>query len=761
MKVVSKNKFFFSLLAILIAFIVLIFISIIVLYFNGIEGRIRNLNNQYNENLLTHSKSSVEDYLYSINKMGNQVYSNTSVLTMINNIEGASSREKIYIMDWLIQLKNSTSNIYSISLFIFKENKVYDTNYGYAHFSNYPDSEWIKNTKRINDNKLLTIGYRECRGSFYDTSLNKEVISFVYTLPPFSATSNRLNINVDLNGIHDKIMSRLDNNSDYFFGIINKEKTLLAGENENKIFTDLDVLSHVNYSGEKQIYNIRNDKDLFTVTQIPSDSFPLNFIWIDSKMNIKDILQDTREYLIVGVLLLGFVIIIFALFISRKTTRSMDEIMDQIDYKSNTIHFVDGFKNYITETCHKNSIMNEKLEVVSDIYKENIIYKLLDNKNTTVTDCLEQLEKFDVSFNKSYTFVISIEIVNIFTLEENHINLNNIKEEIRKISSNLFHSKDISTYSTNINQGTIAIIINTGHEDWDIGKWIIEELYSGVVSIQTNSHRVRASLGISNKTDDIDNIRTLFSQSTKALQYRDLKADRNIIYFSDLINMKKYKYFSLSDGAFEADLLMGKREECFQNIVSTFSELESRPHVLKNEFEELIRNYISILLRVAFKTNINISDNQYLNGNIVNLTLSIKTIYSAKEILGEITDYICSEINALHPDNDSLYLKKILSYIDDNYTRNLSMDDVSDATSLSTSYIYKIMKRNTDMTFVEYLTNKKINQACKLLSTDMKIKDIAKEIGFSNAKYFISVFKKRTGVTPTIYKSTISCVTNK
>lgn len=755
MKIRSKNKFFISLLTILITFIVIILISIFILYFNGIERRIKTINNQYNENLLTNSKSSVEDYLYSINQMGNQIYTNSSILNLINNIEDSSSSEKVSLMDWLTQLKYSTSNIHSISLYINDENKIYDTNYGYAHFSNYPDQGWIKETKKNNKKKLLSIDYRDFKGSYYDPSFNKEVINFIYLLPPFSSSSNRLNISVDIKGIYDNIIGRLHNNSDFYFGIINKDGTLLTGRDDNDIFTNLEARSYIKYSAQKQVYNVKDKNSTYTITQLPSESFPLNFIWIDSKMNIKNILIETRTYLIVGVLLIGIFVIIFALFITRKTTSSMDEIIQLIDYQSNNILFMDDFKNYITETFNENSIMNEKLEVVSNIYTENIIYKLLDNKNITVPDCLEQLEKFDVSFKKTYSFVICIEIVNIFSLEENNINLNKIKEEIRKISTNLFHTKDILTYSTNIKQDTIAIIINTDHEDWIIGKWIIEEFYSAVLSIKTNSHNVRASVGISDKTRDISHIRALYHQSIKSLQYRDLKADRNIIYFADLVKFNKYKYFSLTDGDFEADLLMGKRDVCINNINTTLNELEARKTVLKSEFEGVVRNYISISLRIAFKTNINISNNQYLNGNIVNLTLSIKTIYSAKKILDEMITYICTEINALHSDKDCIYLNKILKYIDENYTKNLSMDDVSEATNLSTSYIYKIMKRNTQMTFVEYLTDKKISKACKLLSTDMKVKDVAKEVGFSNSKYFISVFKKKTGVLPTIYKNGI------
>ncbi|MDC7220889.1 MAG: AraC family transcriptional regulator [Spirochaetales bacterium] len=754
MNVIAKNKFFFSLLSLLIAIIALILISTVFLYINSVEGKIREINHQFNDILLGSSKSSVEDYLYSINKIGNQVYTNNSILNLINDSENLTSKEKIFILDWLTQLKNSTSNIHSVSLYISDENKIYDTNYGYSHYFNYPDREWIRRSNSSKGNRMLTIRYRELIGSNNDESLNKDVISFIYTLPPFSKGSNKLSININLIAIYDETMEELKGSGDYFFAILNKDNSLLIGDRENRIYQELSSMAgELSYSTSRLFHTLKVDDVSYSVTQVPSESFPLNFIWIESNRNVRDFLSEMRRSLILGVSLVGLFVLVFALFIAWKTTRTMDEIIQLIDYQSSNILFVADFKEFITQTLNDNSIMNEKLEAVTNIYRDNMLNKLLDNRNFAVSECLEQLERFDVSFGEAYVFVISIEIVNVFSLEEDDSNLNLIKQTIRQSSEKLFEEKGIVVHGTNFNRDTIALIISSFSEDWLIERKIIDDLSGEILSVKTEKHPVRASLGISDKTSDISQVRTLFQQSVKALQYRDLKAERNILYFSDLEKFKKYNYFSLSSDSFEADLMRGNSDVCLYDIKSTFSELEEGEKILKNEFEQLVLNYLSIMLRVAFKSNIDISDNKYLNGNIVNLTLSIKTIYSAKEILGEITSYICKEINASHSDNDSLYLKNILSYIDENFSLNLSMDDVSAATNLSASYIYKIMKRNTHMTFVEYLTNKKIKRACELLHQNWKVKDVAEEVGYSNAKYFISVFKKKTGVTPAMYKN--------
>lgn len=98
-------------------------------------------------------------------------------------------------------------------------------------------------------------------------------------------------------------------------------------------------------------------------------------------------------------------------------------------------------------------------------------------------------------------------------------------------------------------------------------------------------------------------------------------------------------------------------------------------------------------------------------------------------------------------------IEKAVSYIKNNYNKDISLDDVSRKVDISPYYFSKIFKEETGQNFIEYLTGIRIEKAKELLgNTDMSMKEICGEIGYADPNYFSRTFKKNIGVTPTEYK---------
>jgi len=92
-------------------------------------------------------------------------------------------------------------------------------------------------------------------------------------------------------------------------------------------------------------------------------------------------------------------------------------------------------------------------------------------------------------------------------------------------------------------------------------------------------------------------------------------------------------------------------------------------------------------------------------------------------------------------------------YIKNNYSKALSLDEVSFYVNISPYYFSKIFKEGTGENFIEYLTNIRMEKAKELLSTsDYSMKEIGVMVGYSDPNYFSRSFKKNVGVTPTEYK---------
>lgn len=93
-------------------------------------------------------------------------------------------------------------------------------------------------------------------------------------------------------------------------------------------------------------------------------------------------------------------------------------------------------------------------------------------------------------------------------------------------------------------------------------------------------------------------------------------------------------------------------------------------------------------------------------------------------------------------------------YIDEHYgSKDLSLSEVCKTLAVSKSYFSALFKEHTEMTFVEYLTNARIERAKELLlTTDLKSYEVADRVGFGDAHYFGLTFKKQVGATPTEYR---------
>lgn len=98
-------------------------------------------------------------------------------------------------------------------------------------------------------------------------------------------------------------------------------------------------------------------------------------------------------------------------------------------------------------------------------------------------------------------------------------------------------------------------------------------------------------------------------------------------------------------------------------------------------------------------------------------------------------------------------IEKAKAYINCNYNRQISLDDVSREVDISPYYFSKIFKEETGVNFIDYLTNIRIDKAKDLLvNTDFSMKEICGKVGYSDPNYFSRSFKKNVGVTPTDYK---------
>jgi len=113
----------------------------------------------------------------------------------------------------------------------------------------------------------------------------------------------------------------------------------------------------------------------------------------------------------------------------------------------------------------------------------------------------------------------------------------------------------------------------------------------------------------------------------------------------------------------------------------------------------------------------------------------------------------CDTIHDYRESQSDSVVKKAQAYIQENYSHDISLDDVSRAVNISPYYFSKVFKDEAGENFIEYLTRIRVEKAKELLEKpDLSIKAISSLCGYSDPNYFSRLFKKQTDMTPREYR---------
>lgn len=98
-------------------------------------------------------------------------------------------------------------------------------------------------------------------------------------------------------------------------------------------------------------------------------------------------------------------------------------------------------------------------------------------------------------------------------------------------------------------------------------------------------------------------------------------------------------------------------------------------------------------------------------------------------------------------------LKPAIDYIYKNKSENITVESMAKVCHISQSYFSRLFSKEMGDSFSNYISKLKINWAKELLEeSDMSVSQVSDELGFNEPGYFIKIFKKHEGVTPSVYR---------
>lgn len=164
--------------------------------------------------------------------------------------------------------------------------------------------------------------------------------------------------------------------------------------------------------------------------------------------------------------------------------------------------------------------------------------------------------------------------------------------------------------------------------------------------------------------------------------------------------------------------------------------LNSNQHVFQSGYGEQLKRIVVDMLK--------------------NNTFSQTHQYHLQSLLYEFFAVLTRDVQmeAVAEENrDSIYVKKAVVFIQNNYFRRIGVADIAKHVGVSRSYLYKIFVKNLQTTPSEFLARLRLVRAKELLElTELSVEGVAMSCGYQEALVFSKAFKQEVGMPPSHYR---------
>ena len=105
---------------------------------------------------------------------------------------------------------------------------------------------------------------------------------------------------------------------------------------------------------------------------------------------------------------------------------------------------------------------------------------------------------------------------------------------------------------------------------------------------------------------------------------------------------------------------------------------------------------------------------------------------------------------------NSVLTARVLKFLDENYARPVTVEEIASALYFSPNYVRNIFKEQTGRTILDYLTEVRMNRAKELLrDRALRVRQVSAMVGYESVSYFCTVFARTFGRSPNDYRNAL------
>ncbi len=403
----------------------------------------------------------------------------------------------------------------------------------------------------------------------------------------------------------------------------------------------------------------------------------------------------------------------------------------------------------------KISLYEKQLAKSLPVAIEKFLNEIIDEKVDDINEIEEIQSLLEIRLN--YSFYACIIISHLEDEQDREADntdfeFSYIKEYIESVKKGYVIQKD--------NQIAVIAAFDLDSDEKRTSQTYIEDM---VYSIQNEFHSIghkNIRIGAGNIYNNILYLSASYQQAEVVLKRTFFENERRI-FFS--WKEKSINYMSIltypynKEGELINALIEGDSNKCQRLVTEFWDELRTAySHIEPVRIQNIAIQLLSAFSHKLRQYDLELNDIVQKKYSFTELVRKQNNILSLQELVQDIVLQIVEYIilfNEKYTTSCHKAIKKAKVFIEENYNQKLTLNQVANHVFLNKSYFSMQFKKETGKTFLEYLSECRINKAKELLKdTDMKVYEISEKVGYINPKYLTDLFKEYVGCSPQEYR---------
>ncbi|WP_239619141.1 response regulator [Cohnella mopanensis] len=309
-----------------------------------------------------------------------------------------------------------------------------------------------------------------------------------------------------------------------------------------------------------------------------------------------------------------------------------------------------------------------------------------------------------------------------------------------------------AVFSFSMNENETVIVFRHGDRGSDLLASICQEIGDNVDKYL----KMTVSAGIGSRVNAYVDLQDSYREAQAAIKFKFYTGKNSILHFADVRPGSRgieFPKLHEAESKLVSDMKLGRSGDAAAVLEEIFDKLCSTRDLPIDYVQSVCVELIHMASRTFYEIGEDMNRIAPQHSTVIQVIYDKREAVELKSVLlaffGDLTDHFSHK----YTQKNSKLIQKIKEIISNSYMKNITVSRIAEDVFLSPNYISLIFKKETGEGITEYITKVRIDAAKELLkSEDLKVLEVAEMVGFENATYFSTVFKKVTGIHPQKYR---------